>query len=50
MPDLAERRDLLEVDHRVDVPRQGVVAVPEVGKAVAEPSAGMRDEVLHRRA
>src|SRR5439155_13444528 len=50
VPDLAERRDLLEVDHRVDVPREGVVAATEVGEAVAEPSARMRDEVLHRRA
>ena len=50
MPDLADRRQLLEVGHRRDVPREGVVALAEVREAVAEPAAGVRDEMTKGRA
>src|SRR5439155_9397269 len=49
MPDLAEWRELLELGHRRDVTRERVVAFSEVGEAIAEPAAGVRDEVPEGR-
>ena len=50
MPDLAEWRELLELGHRRDVAREGVIALPKVGETVAEPAAGVCDQVPERRA
>src|SRR3989442_5276833 len=50
MPDLAERRQLLELGHRSHVAGERVVALTEIGKAVTEPAAGMGDEMAKRRA
>ena len=50
MPDLAERRQLLELRHRGDVLRERVVAVAEVREAVTEPATGVRDKMPHGRA
>ena len=50
VPDLTQGRELLELDHRVDVAPQRIAPVAKIGEAVAEPAAGVRDEVFHRRA
>ena len=50
VPDLAERRELLQIGHRGDVFGERVVALAEIGEAVAEPAPGVRDEVAQRRA
>jgi hypothetical protein len=50
VPDLPQRRELLELGHRGDVALERVVAVAEVREAVAEPPAGVRDEMADRRA
>src|SRR6185503_5262579 len=41
---------LLELDHRLDVLRERVIAVAEVAERVAEPAAGVGHEVPYRRA
>ena len=50
VPDLAKRRDLLELGHRGDVALEGIVSVAEVGEAVPEPATGVRHQMVDRRA
>src|SRR6266550_2114225 len=50
VPDLANRRELLELGHRRDVPGERVVALAEVREAVAEPAAGVGDEMAEGHA
>src|SRR4029078_5494894 len=50
MPDLAERGQLIQLGHRRDVAREGVVALAEVGERIAEPPPGVGHEMTERRA